>query len=316
MTSNFTPAMTRGISDNVLYETAQLPDYAADFFHQGDMDGAYQDEVTWEGLGLPVEHYPLQRVNFDGIRPSWQIRYLARSWTLGVVIPLEDQQDDLYGIIHKFFPMTGGEFARSYYALKQILAAQFFGLYGFQTGTSVPFAPDGVSFFNTAHQLSQSNTTTYSNTLSTAADLSYTTAVIMKAAMRTQKTPNGFIPIPNRVKRVMVHPTQEVIARLVFEYGKELYDRTNRAKNFVADDNVEVCVNPFWEYSGSTGTATNAFNSWFGQGETHYCKWLNRSAFKTYSHFDNTIFADIITCMERFAYGLTDARGLFGSRGV
>lgn len=319
MQSNFNPAMSRGITEHYLYEYDQQNDFIGEFFHDGDMNGAYQDEQQWEGLGLPQEHFPLQRVNVDGVRPSYNVRYLARSWTLGIIIPLEDKEDDLYGIIHKFFPMAGGEFARSYSALQQVLGAQFFGLYGFQTGTSVPFAVDGVSFFNTAHPMSLSNqATTWANRPSVDADLSVATGQIMKAALKTQKRPNGIQPLNNRLARVMVHPNEEIVARQIFQQkDRERGTTDNNSNKWLADD-VDIVVNPYWEYSGTNGALQvgAAFNSYVGQGDTHFCKWLKRSNMKTYSEFDNTIFADIITTMKRFAYGMSDPRGIWGSKGA
>lgn len=317
MNSNFGPAITRGISNHYLYELDQQQDYAGAFFHDDNMDGAYEDAVSWEGLGLPVEHLPLERANFDGIRPSYGVRYFARSWTLGVVIPLEDRQDDLYGIIHKMLPMAGGEFARSYYALQQILAAQFFGLYGFMSGTSVPFSPDGLSFFNTAHKMSLGNqATTWSNRPSVAADLSISTAQMAEASMQVQKRPNGLQFIPNKIKRVMVHPNERLVAKQIFGYGERERGTTDNNRNYLADEDVEVVSNPYWEYSGTNGLTNNAFNSWFAQGRTHYCRWKKRSDLQVFSRFDNSVFADIITCIKRFAYGLDDSRGLYGSPGL
>lgn len=315
MLSNFTPAMCRGISNHYLYESDQLTNYIGALFHTSDMDGAYEDDVTWEGLGLPQEHLPLQRVNLDSVRPSWTVRYLARSWTLGIVVPLEDKRDDLYGIVHKFFPMAGGEFARSYWALEQILGAQFFGLYGFQTGTSVPFSPDGLSFFNTAHRMSKDNPTTWSNRPSVDMDLSIALAQLADAAMRIQKRPNGIQPIGNKVARVMHHPNERLVAKQIYQ-NTEQFDTANRAKNYLADEKVELISNPFWEYSGAVGATVSAFNSTVFQGDTHYCKWKRRMELETFSRFDNSIFADIITAMKRFAFGLTDVRGLYGSKGA
>lgn len=322
MFSNFSAALSRGIDQHVLYESQVQEDYIGDFFHEEDMDGAYDDDVTWQGIGVPQEHFPLQTVSYDGIQPSWTVRYLARSWTLGIVVPLEDKQDDLYGIIHKFFPMAGGEFARAYSLLKQLLGAQFFGLYGFQSGTSVPFSPDGLSFFNTAHPMSSSNLTqTWANRPSTDADLSESLAKMAISGLKTQKRPNGQGVLANKLRRVMVHPNEEIIARQIFESMNWEPRTTDRNDNrYVAGLNVDVCVNPYWEYSGTNGASApnfseQQFNSVVFQGDTHYCKWKNRSDLQYFDRFDNTVFADIITVMKRFCYGLTDARGLFGSKG-
>lgn len=321
MFSDFSPALSRGIARHVLYEEQVQEDYIGAFFHDDDMDGAYEDDVTWEGIGIPTEHQPLVPVEFDGIQPSWTVRYLARTWTLGIVVPIEDKQDDLYGIIHKFFPMAGGEFARAYSLLKQLLGAQFFGLYGFQTGTTVPFAPDGLSFFNTAHQFSKTNTDTWANRPSTDADLSETLAKMAIAGLKTQKRPNGQGVLQNELRRVMVHPNEEIIARQIFESPQWEPRTTDRNNNkWVGGRNVQVVVNPYWEYSGTVGASADdfseqQFNSVIFQGETHYCRWLKRSDLQYFARFDNNIMADIITTMKRFAYGLTDVRGLWGSKG-
>lgn len=321
--SNFQPALARGIHRHILYEEQVETDYIGEFFHDDDMDGAYQQEVTWEGIGVPQEHFPLQTVNYDGIRPSWTVTYLARSWTLGIVVPYEDQQDDLYGILHKFFPMAGGEFARAYSLLKQILGAQFFGLYGFQSGTSVPFAPDGLSYFNTVHPMSASNTSqTWSNRPSTDVDLSESLVKMAVSALKTQKRPNGQGVLGNQLARMMCHPNSEILAKQILE-SMEWEPRTGdrNTNKYIGGMNIQVVVNPYWEYSGTVGgSAPNfdeqQFNSTVFQGETHYCNWLKRSDVEIFDRFDNTVMGNIITTMKRFGYGLTDPRGLFGSKGL
>jgi len=314
MQSNFQLAETRGIREHYLFELSQQEDHISPFFHQGDMDGAYDDFVQWEGMRLPQEHFPLMAVNFDGIRPSWTVRIIARAFTLATVVPLEDKRDDLYGIIHKFFPMTGGEFALSYYALKQILGAQFFGLYGFQSGTAVPFAPDGLSFMNTAHPMSKSNATTWSNTTSVAADLSMAIFQMADAAMRTQKRPNGVQTIPNRLARLLCHSNERVVALQITQQAMEPYTSDNN-DNVLKRENVQVCDNPYFEYSGDSGATDNAFNSYMFQGNTHYCRWLSRSDMEIFTRFDNTVFADIISTIVRYGFGLIDPRGLWGGPG-
>lgn len=311
--------MTRGITDHYLFQMGTKKNFIGNMFHEKDMDGAYDDFITWEGLGLPQEHFPMQPVNMDGIRPSYGYRILARTWTLGIVLPLEDQEDDLYNIIHRLFPKAGGEFAESYYNLEQILGAQLFGLYGFQTGTGVPFSPNGLSFFNTAIPMSLGNQAqTWSNTTSVAADLSVGTAQIARAQMRIQKKPNGITVMNNPLKRVMVHPNEELIAKQIFQYGEREPNTTDNNRNYIADDNIQIVVNPYFEYSGATGATQTpqAFNSVVFQGEEHWCFWQKRDDLKTYPDFDNERLADVITTRKRFGYGIVDPRGLFGLKGL
>lgn len=318
MTGNFNPALSRGIREHYLYENQQMRDYVGEFFQEEDMDGAYDDEVTWEGMGTPQEHFPLSPVTYDGIQPSFTVRYLARSWTLGVVIPIEDQQDDLYGIYHKFLPMVGGEWARSYQLLDQILGSQFFGLYGFQSGTSVPFSPDGLSFFNTSHPVSLTNPTTWSNRPSTDADLSTAMIWMADSAMRTQPRPNGLAALDNRLAKLMVHPSWRIPALQLLNTGIGTPGTANRDTNqYVADLDVKVVANPYWTYSGTNGALASPvdYNAWFFQGTHHYCKWKKRADLDIYDQFNPTIFGTILTAMKRFCYGLTDVRGLYGSQG-
>lgn len=294
-----------------------MTDYVGEFFQEEDMDGAYDDEVSWQGIGVPQEHFPLEPVTYDGIVPSWSVRYLARSWTLGIVVPIEDQEDDLYGIIHKFFPMVGGEWARSYQLLEQLLGSQFFGLYGFQSGTAVPFSPDGLSFFNTAHPVSMENTQTWANRPTVDADLSTSIIWMADAAMRTQPRPNGMAALDNSLKRLMVHPQFRIPAKQLLNYGDWERGTADRNTNqYVAELGVKVVANPYWIYSGTQGALANPveYNSYFFQGDTHFCKWKNRSDLQIYDRFDNSVMGTIITCMKRFCYGLSDPRGLWGSR--
>lgn len=319
MQSNFYPAQTRGISDHFLYESGMYDDFVKQMFHMGSLDGAYEDEQTWRGAGLPDLHSPMQPINMDGIEPSWNYRYWAQSWTMGTVIPLEAKRDDLYNIIHRFFPMVGGEWAISYLTLKNILAAQFYGVYGFQSGTSVPYMADGVSLYNTAHDTAKTDGTHWSNTPATAIDLSIAGAMLMRAALRTQKRPSAAgTPLNNKLAKVMVHPNQELVARQIFKYGTWEAHSPDRTPNYLADDNVDILVNPYFEYGGghsATYDGLTAYNAWVGWGQTHYCHWKERSDLETFSDFKETILADVITALERFAYGATSALGTYGCIG-
>lgn len=318
MNPNFSPATSRGIKRHYLFETSLKTDYIGAMFHEEPLDGAYYDYVQWEGLGLPQEHWPLQRVGLDGIRPSWTVRIVARTFTLGIVIPYEHKADDLYNILHQLFPMAGGEFAASYYALRQILGAQFFGLYGFQSGTSVPFSPDGLSFGNTAHPMSYYNQAqTWSNTTTIPSDLSIATAQIAWAQIRTQKRPSGLQVLDNRLARVMVHPNEELVARQIFKSPMERGTSDNN-ENYLSRENVTIVSNPYFEYSGTGGAAQTpqAFNSTIFQGETHYCIWAPRSDMQVFDRFDNSVMGDVITTIKRFGYGLIDPRGLFLLKGA
>lgn len=323
--SNIYPALSRGISDHILFAEMNETDYIGKMFHESDMDGAYEDFQTWEGVGLPIEHFPMQRVELDGIRPSFNYRILARSWTTGFAVSFEDERDDLYNLIHRFLPAQGGEIGRAYYALSQVLGAQFFGLYGFQSGTGVPFSPDGLSFGNTAHPYSKSNTAqTWSNTTSTAADLSVASAQMMRAAMRTQPAPSGTRFIPNKLARIMVHPNQEILAKQIFQNaGYEPFNANHNPNNILGGEGVEVVVNPYFQYSGTAGAtsgfgglASAAYNSVIGQGDTHYCMWKNRSALESFSRTDGTVMGTIVTFLKRFGFGMIDPRGTFFLRGL
>lgn len=319
MNSTFAPAITRGIKKHELYESAQMEDYVGQMFHVGPMDGRYEDIVTWRGFGLPQEHQPLQPVSYTGIQPDFAVRKIARSWTLGFVIPIEDKQDDLYGILHKLVPLAGGEIGRAYHALRQILAARFWGLYGFQSGTSVPFSPDGVCFFSTANYLYKGSTDTFSTRSSTDMDFGTAACWMADVAMRTQKRPDGNLYLQNSLAKLHIHPTLRLLAQQVLKFTEREPRTADFSPNVIARENIDIVSNPYFEYAGSTGGGitlpVTGYNSFFFQGKTHYAEWGERSDLQVFTRFDNTVFADVVTTMRRMGFSLTSKRGLWGSKG-
>ena len=311
-TNIFTPALCRGISQHELYQSFAMPDYCGSFFHEAPMNGAYYDIQTWQGMGPASEHRRGETVTMDGAVPSFGYRIYARTFTTGTAIYDEDQEDDLYNIIHRLFPRLGGQWAQSFYQLKQILGAQFFGLYGFQTGTSVPYSPDGVSLISNAHPISKSNSNTWSNSAGNV-DFSLAAFQLANALMFKTPTPNG-IPMGLKIHRVMVHSDKDNVARQIvyqkeWEYGNADH---NTNKYLTKGVNVEVVANPFLTYSGSSGTN----NKWIVQADDHQCMWMKRSDLKIKTMEVPDVLATKIIASKRYGYGVYDPRGMAGGGGL
>lgn len=285
-------------------------------FHEDSMDGRYTDEQTWEKYGLPARRGPGEPVKQGQLKPSFSKRFVPVTYGLADIITEEDWSDDQYGVLARALPSKGGALAEAHAVLKERVAADFLRLLCFAPeGNNVPGMPDGRPLFSSLHPVSQANTgTTYSNRPSVDVDLSIASYQQGASNLRQQFAPNSVTIINNEPRALIINPNLRYVATQILR-GDWERGTADRNMNVIKDDNIKLIEWAYFRTNGTNGAATNAFNAWILQGKTHYLRFFNREEVKIKTDYNIAVLAYIFVSYCRFVVGVSDARGVYGSKG-
>lgn len=311
MSTGLYPLFLKGLDKNILFELKTWPHTWKQIFHVETTRMRYIDHQTWSGYGLPAYRVPGQAIQQGNFNPSYNKHYVISNYGLMDTFPLEDIDDDLYGLIHRVIPQMGGLFAQAFNDLYETNTANFFAINGFASGSSVAGMSDGLSLFNTAHPVSvvQSGVT-YSNRPSVAADLSVASVQAAITALRTQKRPNN-ITFMNNPPRVLVYnPSQDFVARQVTKGYWEPYS-ADRTENEIPRYNLKLVEWPYFQKSGATGTN----NAWFMVGQQHWLYFWLRQGYQSKTDMDINTNSQKFAATCRFDQGASSPLGTYGSPG-
>jgi hypothetical protein len=310
---NFAPLIGLGLSDNFGMEYKEVDLIYPQLYHVKNTNSRYVDVQGWEGYQLPFLRNPRETVQQSQFRASFAKRFIVAGYTIVDVLAQEDIDDDQYGCLVRWASSRGGQLAKVYSTLEERLAADYFATTGFSATSPAPDSPDGVSLFSTSHPMSESNTQTWSNRPAAGADLSMATFQAGRANLEQQFDPNGVTILANRVKSLVVNPNYKEIALQICK-SDWVPGTADRNMNTIKDMNVEVISWPYFRKTGATA-ATNAFNGWFMQGETHHMYWYNREDVVFDDDKDVYSRSLVFTSHRRFTLGEQDPRGMYGSPG-
>lgn len=317
MSSEYTPLFSKGISTHFGLSYPTWTTRIPQIYHVGTMDARVLDRQGWTAYRfLPETRLPGEAVQLNEFNADYGKRYVVVNYATGDVLPQEDFDDDQYGMLSREIPAKGGALSRLFRVLEETLAANYFSVFGFAPGTSVPGSPDGVALFSTAHPQSRVNASvTVSNRPSTDVDLgagSLQTAII---ALSTQQESSGLEFIDNPPRVLVVNPKQKYIVKQLLK-GEWQIDSPNRNQNWIREDNITAVMWPYFRSSGTVGAATDAYNSWFLVGRTHHLNFLRRQKTKIDSDYAVRVLSHIYVAHARFAIGHDSWRGTYGSKGA
>lgn len=282
------------------------------FFHMETTTDRYVWHQGWIGYSLPTFRVPGETFTQSQYAPNFSKQYIIRRFGLGDGIPMEDIEDDMYGVINQILPRKGGMMAVAFNNLMEYDTSNFFAVNGFASGTSVAGMADGVSLFNTAHPISATQRgVLWSNRPSVDADFSIATAQAMETNLNTQKAPDNLTYLRGTTKRFCSNPQLQFIAQQVYK-GRWEVNTANRNENFLTDLSVSLNFWPYITKSGSTGTN----NAWFGQSTEHHLYFILRSAYDSKTDYDINTNSQLIIASCGFDEGASDARGMYGSPGA
>lgn len=258
---------------------------------------AFEEDVGTSMFGLAQQKGEGQAISYDSAQQGFIDRYTHVTYGLGFVITKEMVEDDLYDVIGK---KRASALAFSMRQTKELLGANILNN-GFTGG---PTYGDGVSLLNASHPNVAGGT--YSNILSTAADLSE--AALEQAVIDLGKYTD------DRGKRIAVRPMKLVVpVDLVFEADKIMKTEYEVG---TANNTVNVVRSKF-----PGGVVVNHYltdvDAWFIITDVKDgMKYFERrgDSFTQDDDFDTDNAKFKATA--RYSFGCTDKRSIYGSPGV
>lgn len=259
----------------------------------------FEEDQAIVGLGLMNTKAELGSVQYDSMRQGWIQRYTHVTYALGFMVSRELVEDNLYSEISL---KKASMLAFSARQTKEIIAANVYN----RAQTSGYNGGDGVPLLSASHP--NVSGSTYSNKLTVAANLSE--AALEQACIDIRKYTD------DRGLRIAINPKQLIIpVDLEFEAYRILKSvgRVGTANN---DPNA---LKDMGKFPGGV-TVNNYLTSttaWFirtdcPEGMKHFER--RGLEFTTDNDFDteNAKFK----ATERYSFGWTDPKALYGSEGV
>ena len=298
--SSFAKALFPGVSKwwGQAYDEWQ-PQYPHLFDEQSSRR-AYEEDVQYTGLGLAAIKREGNSVTYDGMEQGWLTRYVPVVFALGFVITREMVEDDLYGVIG---PKRAQSLAFSLRQTKEIAGANVYN----RAFNASFLGGDGIELLSGVHKNFTGGT--FANELATAADLSE--ASLEQACIDIAKLKN------DRGLRISLAGECLIIpVDLMFE-AERILGSPYRVGTSDNDISALHAMGKFPKGVKVNHYLTDA-DAWFIKTNLRSdgMKYINRREvqFAMDNEFDteNAKFK----ATERYAFGWTDPRCLFGSPGA
>jgi hypothetical protein len=271
-----------------------------EIYAEESSDRAFEEEVMLSGFANADVKGEGQGVSYDEAQETFTARYTMETIALAFAITEEAMEDNLYDRLSSRYTKA---LARSMANAKQVKAVVPLnnglpGVATFKTG-------DGVSLINASHPTVQG---TFSNTLSTAADLNETSleqSLIDIAAFTDERG----LKIAARGMKMVLHSNQQFTAeRLMKSPGRV----------GTADNDINAVKN--------MGMLPQGFvvNHYLSDTDAFYIitdvpngmKYFNRAPLKTSMEGDFDTGNVRYKARERYVFGCSDPRGIYASPGA
>jgi len=267
-------------------------------FDTENSDRAFEEEVMLSGFGNAGVKPEGSSVNYDAATETFTARYTHETLALAFSITEEAIEDNLYDRLASRYTKA---LARSMANAKQVKAANVLNR-GFNSSYT---GGDGLELFSTAHVIVSG---TEQNDLSTAADLNETSleqAMIDIAALTDER---GLKIAAQGRKMIVPSALQFTAERLLKSVG-----RTGTADNDISAV-VSMNVIPQGYVVNHYLTDTDA---WFIKTDVpNGLKHFVRAPIKTAMEGDFETGNVRYKARERYSFGWSDWRGVFGSPGA
>ena len=268
-------------------------------FDTENSDRAFEEEVMLSGFGTAAVKQEGSAVGYDDAQESFTARYTHETIALAFSITEEAVEDNLYDSIAKRYTKA---LARAMANTKQIKAANVLNN-GFSSSYT---GGDAVELFSSAHVSTSSSSNR--NELSTASDLSETSleqALIDIAAMKDERG----LKIAARGMKMIIPSALQFTAERIMKTAQ----RVGTADN---DINAVKSLGMVPQ-----GYAVNNFltdtDAWFIKTDVpNGLKHMVRSPIKTAMEGDFDTGNMRYKARERYSFGWSDWRGIFGSEGA
>ena len=281
-------------------EYKQYENQSAEIYTTESSDRAFEEEVMLSGFANAQVKPEGQGVTYDDAQETFTARYTNETIALAFAITEEAIEDNLYDRLASRYTKA---LARSMANTKQVKAAVPLNQ-GLPTTDNFD-SGDAVSLFNASHPTIAG---TFQNTLSTQADLNETSleqALIDIAAMTDER---GLRVAARGVKMIIPSANQFNAERLMKSQG-----RTGTADN---DINAIASMGMIPQGYRVNNFLTDS-DSWYIITDVpNGMKMFQRAALKTAMEGDFDTGNVRYKARERYSFGVSDYRGIFGVEGA
>ena len=273
------------------------PEYSA-VFSSNSSSKAFEEDVLLQGFGSAPTKDEGSAVSYDTGSQQWTARYQHETVALAFSITEEAEEDGQYGSIASRYTKA---LARSMSSTKEIKAANVLNnaqTAGFTGG-------DGVVLLSASHPTTNGN---QSNVLATAADLSETSLESILIQISDMKDDRGL--------RIAAQGTQLIIPTAYTFVAERLLE--SQLRTGTADNDINAIKSGGYLPKGyhimRRLTDSDAF---FVQTDVpDGLKMFQRSPMKKGMEGDFETGNVRYKVRERYSFGVTDWRGIFGTEGA
>jgi len=272
----------------------------SEIYTEESSDRAFEEEVMLSGFANAQVKGEGSGVSFDEAQETFTARYTHETVALAFAITEEAIEDNLYDRLASRYTKA---LARSMSNAKQVKSVEPL-IQGLPTTDNFD-SGDGVSLFNTAHPTVAG---TFANTLATQADLNETSleqSLIDIAAMTDER---GLRIAARGVKMIIPSELQFTAERLMKSQG-----RTGTADN---DINAIVSMGMIPQGYRVNNYLTDSDAFYILTDIPNGMKMFNRAPLTTAMEGDFDTGNVGYKARERYSFGVSDPRGIFGVEGA
>lgn len=294
--ASFAKMLEPGLNTLFGLEYDSYPAEYASVFASNTSQKAFEEDVLLSGFGSAPTKSEGSAISYDDAGQQWTARYQHETVALAFSITEEAEEDGQYGSIAARYTKA---LARSMSSSKEIKAANILNTATTATGG------DGVSLLNVAHPTQNG---IQSNTLATAADLSEVSLEAILIQIADMKDDRGL--------RIAAQGTQLIIPTAYTFVAERLLE--SQLRTGTADNDINAIRSGGYLPKGyhvmRRLTDSDAF---FVQTDVpDGLKMFQRSPMKKGMEGDFETGNVRYKVRERYSFGYTDWRGVFGSEGV
>ena len=294
----FTKQLNLGLNTVFGMEYDRYPEQWRSLYSTEQSMKAFEEDVQMIGFGAAPTKAEGAMISYDSGREGFVSRYVHETVALAFAITEEAEEDGLYGSLGAKYARA---LARSMQHTKEIKGANIFN-----NATTTSVGGDGQALMNGSHPLGGGGTA--SNILATPADLSETSLETLLVQI-SQAVDDRSIPIALSGRKLAVPPGLIFIAERIIKSNLRpgTADNDINAMRNMGMIPEGVVVNQRFTNPDQYFILTDC-----PDGMKHFVRSPIKKAVEGDFESGNLRYK----CRERYSFGFTDWRGVYGSEGV
>lgn len=294
----FTKQLNLGLNTVFGMEYDRYPEQWRSLYSTEQSMKAFEEDVQMIGFGAAPTKAEGAMISYDSGREGFVSRYVHETVALAFAITEEAEEDGLYGSLGAKYARA---LARSMQHTKEIKGANIFN-----NATTTSIGGDGQALMNGSHPLGGGGTA--SNILGTPADLSETSLETLLVQI-SQAVDDRSIPIALSGRKLAVPPGLIFIAERIIKSNLRpgTADNDINAMRNMGMIPEGVVVNQRFTNPDQYFILTDC-----PDGMKHFVRSPIKKAVEGDFESGNLRYK----CRERYSFGFTDWRGVYGSEGV